>query len=47
MYKFQKTQTPKTFNVAFEKPAHKYPTQFSEANLKYKIFSLTSTKHSI
>ena len=37
--KFQKNQTPKIFNKAFEKPTHKYPTQFSEANFKYKTFS--------
>ena len=47
MYKFQKNQAPKIFNIAFEKPTHKYPTQFSETNLKYKKYSLTSTKHSI
>ena len=29
------------------KPTHKYPTQFSETNFKYKKYSLTSTKHSI
>ena len=32
MYKFQKCQAPKIFNMAFEKPTHKYPTQFSETN---------------
>ena len=47
MYKFQKCQVPKIFNMAFEKPTHKYPTQFSETNFKYKKYSLTSTKHSI
>ena len=47
MYKFQKNQAPKIFNMAFEKPTHKYPTQFSETNFKYKKYSLTSTKHSI
>ena len=47
MYKFQKCQAPKIFNMAFEKPTHKYPTQFSETNFKYKKYSLTSTKHSI
>ena len=47
MYKFQKYQTPKILNIPLEKPTHKYPTQFSEANFKYKKFSLTSTKHSI
>ena len=47
MYKFQKYQAPKIFNMAFEKPTHKYPTQFSENNFKYKKYSLTSTKHSI
>ena len=44
---FQKCQAPKIFNIAFEKPTHKYPTQFSETNIKYKKYSLTSTKHSI
>ena len=33
--------------MAFEKPTHKYPTQFSETNFKYKKYSLTSTQHSI
>ena len=47
MYKFQKYQTPKKFNIPFEKPTHKYPTQFSETNFKYKKYSLTNTKHSI
>ena len=47
MYKFQKYQAPKIFNMAFEKRTHKYPTQFSETNFKYKKYSLTSTKHSI
>ena len=47
MYKFKKNQAPKIFNMAFEKPTHKYPTQFSETNFKYKKYSLTSTKHSI
>ena len=47
MYKFQKYQVPKIFNMAVEKPTHKYPTQFSETNFKYKKYSLTSTKHSI
>ena len=28
MYKFQKNQAPKIFNMDFEKPTHKYPTQF-------------------
>ena len=35
------------FKMPFEKPTHKYPTQFSETNCKYKKYSLTSTKHSI
>ena len=35
MYKFQKYQAPKIFNMAFEKPTHKYPPQFSETNFKY------------
>ena len=43
MYKFQKNQAPKILNIAFEKPTHKYSTQFSETNLKYKKYSLTST----
>ena len=47
MYKFQKNQLTKLFNMAFEKPTHKYPTQFSETNFKYKKYCLTSTKHSI
>ena len=47
MYKFKKSQALKIFNMAFEKPIHKYPTQFSEANFKYKKYFLTSTKHSI
>ena len=46
-YKFLKSQVPKIFNMAFEKPTHKYPTQFSETNFKYKKYSLTSTKYSI
>ena len=46
MYKFQTNQTQKMFNIAFEKPTHKYPIQFSETNFKYKKYSLTSTKHS-
>ena len=33
--------------MAFEKPTHKYPTQFSETNFKYKKYSLNSAKHSI
>ena len=47
MYKFQKYQVPKIFNMAFEKPIHTYPTQVSETNFKYKKYSLISTKHSI
>ena len=47
MYKFQKNQIPKIFNIIFEKLTHKYPTQFSEANFKYKTISLISTKCSI
>ena len=47
MYKFQKYQAPKIFNVSFRNPIHKYPTRFSETNFKYKKYSLTSTKHSI
>ena len=35
MYKFQENQTPKIFNIAFEKHTHKYPSEFSEANFKY------------
>ena len=46
MYKFQTNQTQKMFNIAFEKPTHKYPIQFSETKFKYKKYSLTSTKHS-
>ena len=42
MYKFQKNQASKTFNMTFEKPTHKYPTQFSEIKFKYKKYSLTS-----
>ena len=33
--------------MAFENPTHKYPTQFSETNFKYKKHSLTNTKHSL
>ena len=40
-------QVSKISNMAFEKPTHKYPTQFSETNFKYKKYSLTSTKQSI
>ena len=40
MYIFKKCQAPKIFNMTFEKPTHKCPTQF-----KYKKYSLT--KHSI
>ena len=47
MYKFQKYQAPKISNLAFEKPTHKYPTQFSETNFKYKRYYLTNAKHSI
>ena len=47
MYKFQKYQAPKMFNMVFEKPTRKYPTQFSETSFKYKKYSLTSTKQSI
>ena len=47
MYKFPKSQASKIFNMVFEKPTHKYPTQFSETNFKYKNYCLTSTKHSI
>ena len=39
MYKFQKCQAPKIFNMAFEKATHKYPTQFSETNFQYKKYS--------
>ena len=44
---FKKNQMPKKFNMAFEKSTHKYPTQFSETNFKYKKYCLTSTKNSI
>ena len=47
MLKFPKNQVSKISNMAFEKPTHKYPTQFSETNFKYKKYSLTSTKQSI
>ena len=47
MYKFRVNQAPKIFHMAFEKPTHKYPTQLSVSNFKYKEYSLTSTKHSI
>ena len=43
----KKNQVPKKFNTAFEKPTHKYPTQFPETNFKYKKYCLTSTKNSI
>ena len=35
------------FVMFFEKPDHKYPTQFSEINYKQKKFSLTSSKYSL
>ena len=44
MYKFQKNQMPKMFNMAFEKPTHKCPTQFSETNFEYKKHYLNSKK---
>ena len=47
MHKFQKCQAPQIFDMAFEKPTHKYHTKFSEINFKYKKSSLTSRKHSI
>ena len=47
MYKFKHSQTPSIFNNVFEKPDHKYPTQFSEINYKQKKFYLTSSKYSI
>ena len=47
MYKFQKLQASLIINMAFEKPTHKYPTQFLETIFKYKKYSLTNTKHSI
>ena len=47
MYKFKHSQTPSIFNNVFEKPDHKYPTQFSEINYKQKKCSLTSSKYSI
>ena len=47
MYKFKHSQTPSIFNNVFEKPDHKYPTQFSEINYKQKKFSLTSSKYSL
>ena len=47
MYKFRVNQAPKIFHMAFEKSTHKYPTQLSVSNFKYKEYSLTSTKHSI
>ena len=47
MYKSQKYQAPKIFNIAFEKSTHNYPTEFSETNFKYKKYFLTSAKHSI
>ena len=47
MYKFKHSQTPSIFNNVFEKPDHKYATQFSEINYKQKKFSLTSSKYSI
>ena len=37
----------KTFNTVFEQSTHKYPTQFSEADLTYKNCSLTNTKYLI
>ena len=47
MYKFQKYQAPKIFDMVFENTNHKYPTQLSETNFKYKKYSLTSTKRSV
>ena len=47
MYKFQKSQTTKIFNIAFEKPNHKYSTQFSEDNSGYKKIASNSIKCSI
>ena len=47
MYKFKHSQTPSIFNNVFEKPDHKYPTQFSEINYQQKKFSLTSSKYSL
>ena len=47
MCKFKYSQTPSIFNNVFEKPDHKYPTQFSEINYKQKRFSLTSSKYSL
>ena len=47
MYKFQKNLVLVIFNMAFEKPTHKYPKQFSETNFKFKKYSLTGTKYSI
>ena len=44
MYIFRSNQTPKIFESIFEKPSHKYPTQFSETNYRYKKFSLKSIK---
>ena len=36
MYKFQKCQAPQIFNMAFEKPTHKYPTHFQKPTLNTK-----------
>ena len=36
MYKFKKNQVPRIFNMPFQKPIHKYPTQFSETNFNCK-----------
>ena len=47
MYKFQKSQVPKRFNMAFEKPIYKSPTRFSESNCKCKKYSLASIKRLI
>ena len=47
MYKFKHSQTPSIFKNVFEKPDHKYLTQFSEINYKQKKFSLTSSKCSV
>ena len=33
MYKFKKSQVPKKFDMAFEKPTHKHPLHFLESNL--------------
>ena len=47
MYNFSKNETPVVFNNLIKKPAHKYPTKFSEKNFSLKSFSLNGLKFCI